>query len=297
MIKRRLDPRVDTDRRRLLGSGAASCALGALAAVAPLPAFAQTRFDSRGRYKLLNDFQCPPEGDYLVPWDDVQFQTGSDFSLQPGGKVLFRTHGLYELVVSADWQMKTGFDIDMRQVGLRLQRADQPDEPLPPHERIGFFNTPASDPPRMARYQGNWAPPAIAPGGTVSTEIKVEPAGTVRVGDMAMASHIKVAPDVLPAEVAKSLIVHAKVIADDTVSVSIHNPLTTGVQVSPGLMKVVAMSATAVRGNSGDAWQISHSASTEIFPGDRVYTMIRHKVPGTVLQTTRSTFLQIDRVA
>lgn len=296
MTQRRPEPRLelDLDRRRLLGRGAAGLALAGLA---PLSAWAQSRFDSRGRYKLKADFGCPPESDNLVPWNLVQFQTGTDFSLQPDGKVLFHTHGLYELVFSADWQLKTGFDIDLRQIGLRLQRADQPDEPLPPHERIGFFNTPASDPPRMARYQGAWAPPAIAAGGTVSTEIKVEPAGTVRLGDMAMASHTKVAPDALPPEAVMSLVVHAKVVADDTVSVSIHNPLSTAVQVGPGLLKVVAMSATATRGNSGDAWQISHSASTEIFPGDRVYGMIRHKVPGTVLQATRSTFMQIDRVA
>ncbi|MEK8033590.1 hypothetical protein AACH06_22440 [Ideonella sp. DXS29W] len=287
---------VDSRRRDWLGRCAVAGALGA-AGLMPGWVHAQSRFDSRGRYKLKGDFLCPPESDNLVPWKVVQFQSGADFSLQADGKVLFHTHGLYELVCSADWQLKTGLDIDLRQIGLRLQRSDQPDSPLDAHERIGFFNTPGSDPPRMARYQGNWAPSAMGPGESVSVEVDVEPAGTVRVGDMAMAAHTKVSPDSLPADVLKALIVHAKAVGDDRVSVSLHNPTGQTVQVQPGALKVIAMSAQATRGNSGDAWQISHSASTEIFPGDKVYAMVRHKVTGTVLQATRSTFMQIDRVA
>lgn len=288
---------LDLSRRHLLNGTAA--AAGALVATSlmPLPAMAQRRFDSRARYKLSADFPSPPDADNHVPWDVVQFQSGSDFSLQPGGKVLFHTHGLYELVVSADWQLATGLDIDLRQIGLRLQLRNQPDEPEAAHERIGFFNTPGSDPPRMGRYQGAWAPPPIPPGGTVGIEIGVSPAGSVRPGDMAMASHSKITLDRLLPEVARALIVHAKVVGDDRVSVSLHNPTAQAVQVEAGNLKVIAMSAQAARGNSGDAWQISHSASTEIFPGDRVYASIRHKIAGTLLQTTRSTYLQIDRVA
>lgn len=286
----------DPRRRGLLGRAAAACAIGATG-FSPLPVLAQSRFDSRGRYKLKEDFLSPPDDDNLVPWKVVQFQSGSDFSLQPDGKVLFTTHGLYDLVVSADWQLKTGFDIDLRQIGLRLQRKDQPDTPLAPHERIGFFNTPASDPPRMARYLGDWAPSAIPAGGHVSTEVTVEPKGTVRAGDMAMASHGKITLETLPLETLRALIVDAKVIGEDRVSVTLHNTTNASVQIPAGALKVIAMTAQATRGNSGDAWQISHSASTEIFPGDRVYAMVRHKVTGTVLQETRSTFMQIDRLA
>lgn len=287
-------------RRQLVLAPASAWSIGLVAAMGLSPARSEaaSRFDSRARYKLLADFSGPPDTDVIVPWDLTFFQNGADFALQPGGKVLFKTHGLYEFVFSSDWQLSTGLDIDLRQIGLRYQRQGEPDEPMDVHERIGFFNTPGSDPPRMARYQGDWPALEIALGATVSLEVTVAPAGTVKIGDMAMASHTKVTRDALPAAALQALVMHAKVIADDTVLVSLHNPsIAEGIRVRPGVLKVIAMTAQLTRGHSGDAWQIIHSASVEIFPGDRVYSIIRHKVKGTLLQTTRSTYLQVDRVA
>ena len=94
---------------------------------------------SRARYLLHADFTGPPYADVVVPWDWVWFQRGTDFALQAGGKVSFRTHGLYEFVVSADWQLMTLLDYDLRQIGLRLQRQGQPDDPprAGPREHVG----------------------------------------------------------------------------------------------------------------------------------------------------------------
>jgi hypothetical protein len=204
---------------------------------------------------------------------------------------------LYECVISADWQLKTGLDYDLRQIGLRLQRQGQPDEPIEAHERIGFLNTPGSDPPCMARAQVDWGPLDIPLGGTVGIEVPVLPAGTVKPGDMAMASHGKINLSGLPAESLRALLVHAKVVADDTIGVSLHNlSIAEGIHVRQGVLKVLGMTAQAARGRSGDAWQIIHTASMELFPGDRVYGVLRHKVPGTVLQATYSSYLQIDRL-
>lgn len=288
---------LDPDRRRAFGRGAA-LAGAAATGFAALPARAATRFDSRARFTLAGDFAGPPDADVLVPWGAVRFQSGTDVALQSDGKVMVQTHGLYECVISADWQLKTGLDYDLRQIGMRLQRAGQPDEPIEAHERIGFLNTPGSDPPCMARAQVEWGPLDIALGQTVGIELKVAPAGSVKPGDMAIASHAKVNQAGLPAEALRALLVHAKVVDDDTVGVSLHNPsIAEGIQVRQGMLKVLAMTAQAARGRSGDAWQIIHSASMELFPGDRVYGVLRHKVPGTVLQATYSSYLQIDRLA
>ena len=284
-----------TDRTRRRAFWAT--AVGA-AALAPMPARAATRFDSRARFELLADFTCPPDTDNIVPWDSVLFQHGPDVTLQPTGKLFINTHGLYEFVFSSDWQLSTNLDIDMRQIGLRWQRKGQADEPMDLHERIGFFNTPGSDPPRTARYQGDWGPVDIPLGGTVGIEVTVLPIGTVKLGDMAMAGHTKLSPAAMPLEALRALQVQAKVIGNDTVSVSLHNPsIAEGIRLRPGILKVVAMTAQLTRGNSGDAWMVIHTASFELFAGDRVYSSIRHKVPGTVLQLSNSTYLQVDRVA
>jgi hypothetical protein len=129
---------IDPDRRRIFGRSAA-LAGAAAAGFVPLPSYAATRFDSRARFRLSGDFAGPPDADVLVPWNTVRFQSGTDVALQADGKVLVQAHGLYECVVSADWQLQTGLDHDLRQIGMRLQRADQPDEPIDAHERIGSW--------------------------------------------------------------------------------------------------------------------------------------------------------------
>jgi hypothetical protein len=254
---------------------------------------------SRARYLIHDDFiGSPPYADVVVPWDWVWFQSGTDFTLQAGGKVLFRTHGLYEFVVSADWQLMTLLDYDLRQIGLRLQRQGQPDEPIDYHERIGFHNTPGSDAPRMARWQGQWGPLDIPPGGTAGIEVQVAPSGTARPGDMALAGHTAINRQQMPLSALRALVVHAKVVALDTVAVSLHNTSASeAIHVGQGTLKVIAMTAQLTHGRSGDAWQLVHSASVEIRRGDRVYAVIRHHVEGTVLQTSDSTWLQIDRLA
>jgi hypothetical protein len=254
---------------------------------------------SRARYLIHDDFTgSPPYADVVVPWDWIWFQSGTDFALQAGGKVLFRTQGLYEFVVSADWQLMTLLDYDLRQIGLRLQRQGQPDEPIDYHERIGFHNTPGSDAPRMARWQGQWGPLDIPSGGTAGIEIQVAPAGTARPGDMALAGHTAISRQQMPLSALRALVVQAKVVALDTLAVSLHNTSASeAIHVGPGTLKVIAMTAQLTHGRSGDAWQLVHSASVEINRGDRVYAVMRHHVEGTVLQTSDSTWLQIDRLA
>lgn len=280
-------------RRRLLG-GAAS--LGLILAVPTLPALAAAR--TRGRYRLADDYGIPAEAFGIVPWSVTVFQNGSDFTLRPGGKILINTKGIYELVFSSDWDAKSTLDIDLRKIGIRRQAVGQPDEPIEAHERLGFTNMPGSDPPAMARYQGDWAPPAIALGQTVSTDVTVtDLGGDVQPGDTATAAHSSISQGKLGEAALSALIVQAKVIGVNTVRVSLYNPsVSGGITLAPGTLRVVAMSSTRTRGSNGDSWMVLHTASTQLDAGDKVYGLIQHKVTGTLLQATKSSYLQIDRV-
>ncbi len=284
-------------RRGLLGAGTVALA-AAMLGVPGTAASEPIRMSSRARYRLASDFATPAGQLAIVPWDQVDFQNGSDFTLQPGGKVLISTTGLYELVFSCDWDATKGTDIDLRKIGLRRQRAGQPDLPTTDHDRQGFLVIPGSDPPRMARYQGEWGSIKVPFGQVVTTEVIVSPAGVVGVGDVAMASHANIVDNAITARAVNALILQAKVIEADTVRVTLLNPLIReGISIPAGTLKVVAMNAARDRGSNGDAWQVLHSASVELQAGDRIYSMIEHKVDNTLLQATRSSFLQVDRLA
>jgi len=279
-------------RRRLLGGAATGVAL---ALISP-PALAAAR--SRARYRLAGDYAVPANTFGLVPWDVTVFQTGSDVTLQASGKVLVNTAGIYEMVFCADWDAKSGNDIDLRKIGIRRQALGQPDEPLEAHERLGFLNLPGSDPPAMARYQGAWAPPPLGPGQFAHTDVIVAPAGLVAPGDSVVASHTSISSAKLGDEALTALIVQAKVIAADTVRVTLYNPgVTAGIAVPPGTLRIVAMTGVRTRGSNGDAWMLLHTASTRLDAGDRLYGLIEHKVDGTLLQATKSSYLQVDRVS
>lgn len=278
-------------RRRLLGGAAAGLAL----ALAGAPASAAVR--GRARYRLADDFAVPANTFGLVPWNATVFQTGSDVSLQPGGKVLVNAGGVYELVFGADWDAKSGNDIDLRKIGIRHQALGQPDEPMEAHERLGFVNLPGSDPPAVARFQGAWAPPPLGPGQFAHTDVTVSPAGLVAPGDPVLASHTSISSTKLGDDALTALIVQAKVIEPDKVRVTLLNPgLAAGIAVPAGTLRVVAMTGVRTRGSNGDAWMVLHTASVRLEAGDRVYGLIQHKVDGTLLQATKSSYLQIDRV-
>jgi hypothetical protein len=277
-------------RRHLLAGSAAALAVGLTG-----PVFAAAR--TRARFRLAQDFAVPANTFGLVPWSATEFQSGTDVTLQANGKVLINNKGLYELVFSADWDATYGTDIDLRKIGIRRQAKGQPDLPWEDHERLGFLDLPGSDPPAMARYQGNWAPPVIGLGDIVSTDVTVAPAGIVSAGDSVLASHSAISSSKLSDEALSALIVQAKMIAPDTVRVSLFNPrVAGGIALAPGTLRVVAMSGVRTRGSNGDAWMVLHTASTQLNAGDQVYGLMEHKVTGTLLQATRSSYLQVDKI-
>jgi len=288
-----LRPAAGTSRRQILSAAAGGMVLGLVH-----PTALAAGRSARARYGLKSDFKVPAETFGIVPWSETRFRSGYAFSLQAGGKVLIQEDGLYELVFSSDWDATYGRDIDLRKIGLRLQQKGQPDEPMDDHERLGFLNIPGSDPPVMARYEGHWAPPPVPQsGGIVSVDVPVSPAGGVRAGDSVIASHTGIALGALPDWALTALVVQAKVIGPDMVRVTLYNPSHSGaITVPSGSLRVVAMNAARTRGRNADAWMVLHTPSIELKNGDRVYALIEHKVTGTLLQASRSSYLQIDRL-
>ncbi len=271
--------------------------LGVAAALSPWAAYALSRLDSRGRYRLKADYAPAYDGVVLVPFDLTDFQSGNDLALQPDGKVPVKTSGLYEVTLSIDWDLKAGRDIALRQTGIRRQRVGQPDQPLEAHERVLYGDLPGSNPPEPARAQTAWNPPAIAKGAMVTLDVAVTPAGIVKPGDLAIASHSQIKSGALPTNALDALIVQAKVIDEDLVRVSLYNPsVAEGIDIAGGTLNVVAMSASRVVGGSGDGWHPLHSPSVVLEAGDKLYATVRHHVAGSLVQATKMSFLQVDRL-
>ena len=280
------------ERRWWLRSGVALAA-----SWAACPAQALSRFDSRGRFGLDADYGPALDEVVLVPWSRTQFQSGTDLTLLPEGKVLINASGLYEVSLSIDWDLKAGRDIALRQTGVRRQRKGQPDSPLEAHERVIFGDLPGSSAPETARFKGDWSPPDVALGAIVTIDVKVSPAGVVKPGDPAQASHTQLRDGAMPPEALAALVVQAKVVADDTVLVSLYNPtVAEGIHIPAGSLNVLATSAVKSAGGSGDGWHPLHSPSVVLEAGDKVYATVRHHVNGSLVQATKMSFLQIDRL-
>lgn len=280
-------------RRRLLGVGAAGAALGLATATTPAQA-AEVR-PTRARFKLSKDFALPKETFGVVPFNSSVFQKGNDVTLQADGKILINTSGVYEFTFSADWDANSGNDIDMRKIGLRRQAPGQGDN-QEDHERLGFLNTPGSNPPAMARFQGDWTPGSLPPKGMAHIDVKVAPTGWIVAGDSAVASLTSLSLDQMSDAALTAVICHAKAIGQDLVRVTLLNPGIPTFSVPAGNLKVVAMSGAKTHGSNGDCWMVMRTATWDLNAGDRVYGTIEHKVPGTLLQATKSTYLQVDKI-
>jgi hypothetical protein len=285
-------------RRFALGGAAALVSTVPLArAESARASRAAGRLDARGRYQLSADWAAPTNEVVQLPFDATAFHSGTDFALQADGKVLIQASGLYEITLSVDWDLKAGRDIALRQTGIRRQRQGQPDLPLDAHERVLSGDLPGSAAPVTARAQQPWGPIAVGPGAVVFVDAIVSPAGAVKPGDVAQASHSQIRTGVLPDDALAALVVQAKVIGADTVRVSLYNPgMAGGILIPAGTLSVLASSTRKLAGGSGDGWHPLHSPSVVLDAGDKVYATVRHHVEGSLVQATKMSFLQVDRL-
>lgn len=281
--------RVGISRRFLLGGAAV-----ALGAGAPMSAVAALALPTRSRFSIATDFVLPKaETVTLLPMTVTNFQEAPDVMLRADGRLQVQIPGLYRITLACDWVAQAGHDIDRRMIGIRRAPGHLPNQ----DDRLASVDIPGSDPPTMARYQGEWTPGTVPLGGIVTTEVTVAPAGVARVGDHALASLSRLKDSIVGAEAVNGLVVQARVVAPDRVRVILYNPIVAaGINIPVGALNVIAMNAVDTRGESNDAWQVLHTATEELAAGQTIFAVLRSRVKGDYVQATQSTFMQIERL-
>ncbi|MFZ5550565.1 MAG: hypothetical protein ACOZJX_17850 [Pseudomonadota bacterium] len=292
-----------TSRRQvLLGSTGAGIAL--LGSAVPVPGQAARRRAAedtitRSKYGLQADFYIPKANVVTqIPLDVVRFQEGGDASLLADGMVGINTPGLYRICLGLDWKAQAATDIDTRMYGIRRKTASDTGPPSLLDERLASVDVPGSDPPRLGRYEGAWAPPVVPLGGHVYTEVTVGPNNVNSLGDFALASLSTATDDKIGIDAAVALQLQARVIAKNRVRVILSNPsIAGGIAIPPGTLKVLALSATATRGGSEDAWNVLMTPLTRLAAGERIYIAAKNLgVANDYVQASvNSTFLQLER--
>lgn len=281
-------------RNLLLGVAAAGMAAGS-AHAQPVTANASI---TRARYGLSKDFYIPKVNFVTqVPLDLVRFQEAGDTSLLPDGMVRINTAGLYRICLGLDWKAQEDTDIDTRMFGIRRKLASDSGPPNLQDERLASVDVPGSDPPRMGRYQGAWAPPVVPFRDIVSTDVTVSPANVINIGDFAMANLTSATDANLGVKANTALQISARVTAKNTVRVMLANPyIPAGIAVPPGTLQVLAMSAVTTRGGSEDAWNVLQSPLMALDAGDRIYIAAKNLgIANDYVQATLTSFMQMER--
>jgi len=298
------DSGADVRRRRLLGTGGAALALSTVAASAQAARGQAAAYSvTRARFTLAADAVLPKSNVvYVLPLAVTALQDSADVTLQADNTLLINTTGLYRVCLSVDWPGQHGVDMDLRMYGIMRKKAPKVLGRLTKvtgkDDRLAEVDVPGSDPPQMGRYQGSWSPGVVPLGGFVTTLVTVAPGAIVNVGDVALASHTGISDATLGVAGSTALIVQAKVVAADTVRVSLYNPsIAAGISIPPGTLQVMAMSAVNTRGESADAWTVLQTSTEELLVGETVYAYFKSKVTGDYVQATDQTFLQIERWA
>lgn len=307
----------DRSRRRLLGTGGAALALGATgaaeAAVPTTPKFSITRSRYGTAAEAHPAFTAAGEV-FLLPFSMTQFSdSNSDTQLSTANNntVTIVNPGLYRVSLCVDWPGQQGTDNTLRTYGIRRRKAGMPPITGTPGQLIEVDDTDqhlatqdctGSSAPQTVRYPQpgtaafRWTPGVIPLGHRVTIDVKMPVAGIVGPGDVALASLSSISDGALGVAATTALILDAKVIAADTVRVSLFNPvIAAGVNVPAGNLNVVAMSAQNRAGESADGWTVLSTTMEQFFRGDVIYAVFSSHTPGDYMQTSTQLFLQFDK--
>ena len=284
--------------RRALGAGAVALA----AAGAPMPASARSpAAPLRVRYGMSGDFVVSLLQSNLIPFTRTSFNDGLDCTLEADGRVLINTAGAYRISLRTDWVAQAGVDIDLRKVNIRHQPPTADGKPPPVREsdeRIAAADTPASSVPRMARAQLSWEPGVLANGAMASVQLALASPNAIGPGDLVLVSHSAICDAVIGQAATDALALQARVVAPDTVRVTLVNQFSRdAIAVPAGQLNVVAMTAVLTAGESTDAFQTLHTATEVLKAGERIYASCYSHTAGDYLQATKATWLQIERLA
>jgi len=186
----------------------------------------------------------------------------------------------------------------MRMYGIRRKLAGDTTPPNLKDERLASVDVPGADSPRVARYEGEWAPGTVPLGGYVSTDVTLDPIDLIAVGDVAQASLSTITDAKLGVAANTALQVNTRVIAKDKERVVLYNPsISGGIAVPGGTLRVVAQSATQTMGESADAWNVLGTALFRLEVGDKIYIAAKNSgVKNDYIQASEgSTFVQFER--
>ena len=311
----------DPKRRLMLGTGAGALALTAAgrARAAGRPT-TPTYAISRTRYTIDADANLPTAGDtYVLPLSSVvATDGGGDTTLNADNTITVNTAGQYRVMLAVCWPSGHDHDVALRSTGLRRRAAGSQaltsiaggdltlvpdtDEHLASEDHPGSAAAPVvrfPAPPDGAHSVGTpfpWTPGTIALGGTASVDVTMPVTGIVGPGDHALASLTSLTDAIVNATHAASMIVSARVIAPDTVRVSIYNSsISPSVTIPQGNVQVLAFNATQLRGGSGGARALLSSTTVTLQKNDSVYAVLSSLTPGDYMLKSAEVFLQIER--
>jgi hypothetical protein len=313
----------DRGRRLLLGTGgAAALALGTAPAQAgtgrpTTPTYAV----SRTRYSISASAFVPTVGDtYVLPLSQVASTDGNlDSTLNADNTVTINNAGTYRVLLSVDWSAGKGRDAALRSYGIRRRKAGSAaivaatdgtltkvadtDEHLASQDMPGSATAktvrmPAPPLGAHATYTPiPWAPGTIPVGGYASIDLTMPITKIVAPGDVALASLTSISDAAIGANAVAALIVSARVIAADTVRVTVFNPtVSPSVTIPEGNLFVLGMSTQQATGGSGEARTVLSSVTAmPLAKGDTIYAVLSSLMPGDVMQSSAQVFLEIEK--
>lgn len=305
----------DRNRRLLLGTGGAALALGATATagatVPKTPKFSITRT----RYGTTAEAFLPTAGDsYLLPFSTENFtDSNSDTTLNTDNNtVTINNSGLYRISLCVDWPGQQGVDTALRTYGIRRRKSgsatipgnggqliliQDTDQHLATEDITGSSAAQTVRLPQPGSGSTvHWTPGVIPLGGRATLDVTMPVSGIVGPGDVALASLTSLTDAALGVAAATALILDAKVIAADTVRVTLFNPtVAAGVNVPQGSLNVMAMNSQNRVGESADGWTVLSTTMEQLFRGDVIYAIFESLCPGDYMQTSEQIFLQFDK--
>jgi len=297
---------VGTERGRLM-LGAAGAAIALAGATAASPARAAVALPTRARFGLQQNWAVPKSSNavYVTPFQGAALFNDGDVTMNKDYTLTVNTTGLYVCSIAFDWA-----DNPNMQVGLRINGICRADAGSPPgqfkagqltvvknkNDRIGQYDVSSSNFAWTSRWSGAWKTGTIGKGSVVSKDVTLSPAGLINVGDVATAAHSGIS-SAIDAGVA-ALVVTAKVVAADTVRVTIWNSSqTNSVTIPNGTLNVLAMTAQAMTGDAPMGRSVMVSATETFSQGDLLYGTFKSTQGGDTLLATPNTYLQIERWA
>ncbi len=317
--------RTDRGRRLLLGTGGVALALGAAGSAqataggTPRPTTPVYAI-SRTRYSTSASTFLPTTGDtYVLPLSQVVLTDGNlDSTLKADNTITINNAGNYRVMLAVDWNSGKGHDAALRSAGIRFRPAGAPPlvgapggalTPIADTDtHLASVDLPGSATPKTVRLPAPplgshstgtpfpWTPGTIAVGASASVDVTMPIANIVAPGDVALASLTSITDALIGADAVAALMITARVIAQDTVRVTVLNPsISPSVTIPQGNLQVLGMSAQQITGGSGEARTVLSSTTQALNPGDTIYTVFSSSSPGDVLQSSAEMYVEIER--